>query len=201
MPELILEALRVAHLEPISLQVQAGELICLSGESGAGKSLLLKAIADIIEHDGEVYLDGEAASSIRAPRWRQHVALLPAECQWWYDTVAEHFLNPQTEYFSELGLPETAMSWQVSRCSTGEKQRLGLLRLLSGQPRCLLLDEPTGSLDPQSTRRVEQLVQRLCQTRKWPVIWVSHSLEQISRIADRHFTVTNGQLKAQAVAL
>ena len=91
MPELKLDQLAVAHLEPVSLSVAESELICISGESGSGKSLLLRAIADIIPHQGDVLLGDVAASSMTAPEWRRKVSLLPAESQWWSDDVADHF--------------------------------------------------------------------------------------------------------------
>jgi len=194
MPDLKLIDISVAHLEPVSLDVKAGELVCISGESGSGKSLLLRAIADIIPHEGQALLDGQSSLSMNGPKWRSQVALLPAESQWWDDSVASHFVNSNQEYLTDLGLSEEAMTWQVSRCSTGEKQRLAILRLLNRTPICLLLDEPTGSLDPQNTERVEALITKLCKEQKLPVIWVSHSNEQIQRIADRQFKMQNGRL-------
>lgn len=199
MPELNLVDVHVAHLEPVSLQVSEGELLCISGESGSGKSLLLRAIADIIPHEGSVSLGDKPALSMSGPQWRREVGLLPAESQWWADSVNSHFATERPEYIKELGLKEDAMNWQISRCSTGEKQRLALLRLLANQPACLLLDEPTGSLDPQNTQRVEQLITALCKEKKLPVIWVSHSMEQIQRIADRHAVMCNGKLTEQGV--
>ena len=59
MPELTLHNLCVAHVGPVNLQVKAGEIVCLSGASGSGKSLLLRAIADIIPHTGTVLLDAQ----------------------------------------------------------------------------------------------------------------------------------------------
>jgi putative ABC transport system ATP-binding protein len=194
MPELRLEKLVVLELGPISLSVGASEIVCLSGESGAGKSLLLRAIADLIPHQGKVFMDGQSSYDMPAPVWRRQVGLLPAESQWWYDSIGEHFVSADVKVFDALAMPKDALQWTVSRCSTGEKQRLALLRLLANQPGCLLLDEPTGSLDPDNTRRVEVLIQQLVKDRKMPVLWVSHSNEQIRRIADRHFIISEGGL-------
>lgn len=190
----MLEQIQIAQLGPVNLIVRPGEIVCLSGESGAGKSLLLRSIIDLIPHDGDVFLDGKSSLEYTAPEWRSRVGLLPAESQWWQDTVGAHFSSVDKVVFSALGLPDKAIDWQVSRCSTGEKQRLAILRLLSNKPACLLLDEPTGSLDPENTRRVEQLIKQLAEQEKIPVLWVSHSEEQIKRIADRHFVVRDGGL-------
>lgn len=76
-----LVGLRPKGLEPIDLEVRAGELVFLSGPSGSGKSLLLRAIADLDPHVGEVLIDGVPRSALSAPEWRLRVGLLPAESQ------------------------------------------------------------------------------------------------------------------------
>jgi len=194
MSELRLEKLKVAHLDSVDLVVKAAEIVCLSGQSGAGKSLLLRSIADIIPHGGLVYLDDCSSLECTAPQWRKQVGLLPAESQWWLDSVGSHFTEVDEALFERLGLSAGALQWQVSRCSTGEKQRLAILRLLANKPKCLLLDEPTGSLDPENTKRVERLIKQIAVEGNIPVLWVSHSEEQIERIADRHVVVRDGGL-------
>lgn len=195
MPTLSIQALQVAHVGPVDLDINPGEIVCLSGASGSGKSLLCRAIADIIPHTGSVSLDGEDAAAMPAPHWRRRVALLPAESQWWYDRVGAHYSHKDTALLQQLGFDEASWDWEVARCSTGEKQRLALLRVLANQPQCLLLDEPTGSLDEDNTLRVEQIIQDYVQQHAAPVLWVSHSGAQIKRIASRHFRVRNGQLE------
>jgi len=196
---LTIKHLSVAHIGPVDLELNPGEMVCLSGASGSGKSLLLRAIADIIPASGEITLDQHSHTSMPAPQWRRQVSLLPAESQWWHDRVGEHFSEVQhldLEGFTQLGFKKDCLDWSVSRCSTGERQRLALLRLLAIKPKCLLLDEPTGSLDPANTRRVESMIVDLAQRQSVPVLWVSHSHEQIERIADRHFVMQDGTLVA-----
>jgi len=196
MSELRLEKLKVAHLDSVDLEIKAAEIVCLSGQSGAGKSLLLRSIADIIPHAGLVLLDDRSSLEYTAPQWRKQVALLPAESQWWQDSVGAHFTEIDKTQFEQLGLSDETLHWQVSRCSTGEKQRLAILRLLANKPQCLLLDEPTGSLDPENTKRVERLIKQIAIEENIPVLWVSHSEEQIKRIADRHVVVRDGGVYA-----
>lgn len=186
----------MAHVGPVNLQVRAGEIVCISGQSGTGKSLLLRAIADIIPHTGIVMLDAQAATSMPAPHWRKQVSLLPAENQWWHDHVQEHFAQRDPAMLNALGFTEATWQWQLAHCSTGEKQRLSLLRLLSNQPRCLLLDEPTASLDPDNTARVEAVLRDYIQQQHTPVIWVSHAQDQIKRVAARQFTLRDGRLES-----
>ncbi|MBI1423723.1 MAG: ATP-binding cassette domain-containing protein [Gammaproteobacteria bacterium] len=194
MPELTLQDVCVAHVGPINLQLKAGEIVCLSGASGSGKSLLLRAVADIIPHTGMTTLDAAAADSMPAPRWRQQVGLLPAENQWWLDDIGEHFPRQDTALLMGLGFSEASWQWQVARCSTGEKQRLALLRLLCNQPRCLLLDEPTASLDPENIARVEAVLRDYIAQHQAPVLWVSHAPDQIQRVATRHYRLQDGKL-------
>jgi len=186
----------VAHVGPVSLELAAGEIVCISGASGSGKSLLLRAIADIIPHRGEVLLDAQPATAIAAPQWRKQVGLLPAENQWWHDHIRDHFQRCDDTLLSALGFTESTWDWELARCSTGEKQRLALLRMLSLKPRCLLLDEPTASLDPESTERVEAVLREYIAKWQSPVLWVSHSREQIRRVAARHVVLRDGSLEA-----
>lgn len=194
MPELTLQELCVAHVGPVDLQIKPGEIVCLSGASGSGKSLLLRAIADIIPHSGQVSLDAIQANTIPAPQWRKQVCLLPAENQWWHDQIRDHFTRLDNALLAALGFTESTWQWQVANCSTGEKQRLALLRLLDRQPVCLLLDEPTASLDPDNTERVEGMLRDYITAQQTPVLWVSHSREQIRRLASRHFIMRDGNL-------
>jgi ABC-type iron transport system FetAB ATPase subunit len=94
MAALTLLRLQPLRLEPIDLQLAAGELVFISGPSGAGKSLLLRAIADLDPNAGEVLLDQQPRSELPAPEWRRRVGLLPAESGWWADRVGAHFIEP-----------------------------------------------------------------------------------------------------------
>ena len=188
---LLVEALTTHQLGPYSLHISAGECASLSGPSGSGKSLLLRAIADLDPHDGRVLLNDTQSENIPAPQWRQKVCLLPADSQWWHDDVGSHFtVKPSDEtcsYLKPLGFDENTYSWQINRLSTGEKQRLALARALMNQPEVLLLDEPTASLDPGSTHAVEELVANYQQKTGAAVLWVSHDAEQTARVSKRHY--------------
>ncbi len=194
MPVLTLQALTVHGVGPVDLTVAAGEVAGLTGPSGAGKSLLLRAVADLVPHGGEALLDGVPASAMPAHRWRAQVGWLPAESPWWHDTVGAHFAPCPGVDFTVLGLPAAAGDWQVSRLSTGEKQRLALLRLLCRGPVALLLDEPTSGLDAAATRRVEHHVRGYLTARRAPVIWVSHDQAQLARVADAIYILEGGTL-------
>ena len=189
-----LQDFQIHTLNPLNFEVN-NELVCLSGISGSGKSLLLRAIADLIEHKGDVHLDDKKCAEISSVQWRKWVGLLPAESGWWSDKVGDHFKSDQSKHLAQLNLPEGCLSWDVSRCSTGEKQRLAIARLLENKPKALLLDEPTASLDPTSVSAVESLIKSYANEFQVPVIWVSHDPQQIKRLATRAFRIEGNEVR------
>lgn len=188
-----LQSFQVHTINPLNTKVK-NELVCLSGASGSGKSLLLRAIADLIEHKGEAYLDEQKCSEITPVQWRKWVGFLPAESAWWFDKVGDHFNDVNNPYLAKLNLSGDCLNWDVSRCSTGEKQRLAIARLLENKPKVLLLDEPTASLDSNSVNAVESLIKNYAIELDVPIIWVSHDPQQIKRLADRTFEIINNEI-------
>lgn len=192
---LVVEELGFDQFGPFSLTLQAGECIGLSGPSGSGKTRLLRSVADLDVHTGCTWLDGVPCEDIPPPAWRRQVALLPAESAWWHDDVGAHFLQvPTSEKLESLGFDEDVMTWRVDRLSSGEKQRLAMLRLLSVQPRILLLDEPTANLDEDNADKVESLVAQYLYDTSAAAIWVGHALRQLQRVANRHYRILQGDL-------
>jgi putative ABC transport system ATP-binding protein len=197
-PILQIHDLRTNLLKPASLSLSAGECIAVAGPSGAGKTLLLRAIADLDPSDGLVCLDGRDRSSIAGPEWRRLVGYVPAEPGWWADTVGEHFSEwtAALAFVRDLGFPEEAKAWPITRLSTGERLRLALIRALMVSPKVLLLDEPTAALDPASVAAVESLIAARIQA-GLAVLWVTHDAEQAKRIAHRLLVVNGGQIREE----
>ncbi len=189
-----LEDLQIANIEPINLTIAPGQCIGVSGESGSGKTRLLRAIADLDEHGGQVYEENIAQDQVKAHEWRRRVALLPAESQWWFDTVDQHF-NTQAKYIEALGFDQDVIHWNVSRCSSGEKQRLSILRMLSNCPRVLLLDEPTANLDSSNIARVEDFIGNYLSEHNAIAIWVGHDAAQLERVSQQQYHLSGGQLQ------
>ena len=185
-------------LGPLSLELAAGECLALRGPSGSGKSLLLRALADLDPNEGLVRLAGEPREAIAAPSWRRRVAYLPAETGWWAETVAGHFADPDAAHtlLGDLALPADCLDWPVTRLSTGERQRLGLIRVLLLEPRVYLLDEPTAALDEQAGAAVERLIEARLHDGA-AAIWVTHDAAQADRVADRQITIAEGRLREQ----
>lgn len=193
MSVLELQGVVTRHIGPIDLVIEAGVCVCLSGPSGSGKSLLLRAIADLDPHAGETMLDGVAMTDMPAPVWRRHVGLLPTESAWWAERVGEHFDTTKDidgAMLDTLGLGAEVMDWEVARLSTGERQRIAIARLLHRAPEVLLLDEPTASLDPERIARVEYLIADYRAQHQAAVLWVSHDPAQIVRVSSRHIALS-----------
>lgn len=190
-----IRGLATLHVGPVDLELVAGECVTLRGRSGSGKSLLLRAVADLDPAAGSVSLDGRDRNGLPAPDWRRAVGYLPAEPGWWADGVAEHFTDwaASGELADRLGIDRAAGEWSVARLSTGERQRLGLMRLLENRPRCLLLDEPTAALDDAATQAVEELVAEHCAAGGC-CLFVTHDTAQFARVAGRRFRLEDGKL-------
>lgn len=174
-----------------------GECLAITGPSGAGKSLLMRAIVDLDPNIGEVSTTQMIRSQTSAPEWRKHVAMLPSETGWWLDKVGDHFTNPTdtVKHLPLVGLPHDALNWEVTRLSSGERHRLGLLRCLEGQPKVLLLDEPTAALDQETTLQVEDLLRGLLAEGK-TIILVTHDPGQPARLRCATMRIESGQVVA-----
>lgn len=193
MPELFVEELRFLDRGPYAFSLKEKQVICLSGESGAGKSLLLRALADLESHEGHMALGGTSYLDHSGSDWRKKVMYLPAESHWWMETVQEHFPGePDLKLLSDCGFKEEALTWEIGRLSSGEKQRLAIFRVLLHKPEVLLLDEPTASLDPYNIEKIENVFRTYLKENRASAMWVSHDPLQIERIGDNHFEILPG---------
>lgn len=177
----------------------SGNCLALRGASGAGKSLLLRALVDLDPNEGRVSLEGRERRSMPAGEWRRLLAYLPAESGWWASDVASHMHDPAAAkaLLPAVNLPAEALDWQVSRLSTGERQRLALVRALILEPQLLLLDEPTAALDPETEAAVETLFTDFVSAGK-SLILVTHNAAQAGRLATRSLTIAKGRLLQEA---
>ncbi|HEY1752435.1 MAG TPA: ABC transporter ATP-binding protein [Caulobacteraceae bacterium] len=209
--ERTLEVLKGADLE-----VRPGELVGLVGPSGSGKSSLLHA-AGLLEHPtgGNIIIDGEDCSQL-SDRARTRIRL--AEIGFVYqfhhllpelsalDNVALPLMiagKPRREaearartLLTDLGLAER-LTHQPARLSGGEQQRVAVGRALANSPRLLLCDEPTGNLDPVTSRAVFQSLHDLARQRGVAALVATHNLELTSYM-DRVLALRDGRLEPQA---
>lgn len=194
-PLLKVNNLKRLHIGPITFTLLSGETVSIEGRSGAGKTILLRAIADLDLSEGEVQLLKTPRHLIPAPQWRSQVCYLSSEPGWWGETVRDNFGDPISALplLVRLNLPKNILSWSVTQLSTGEKQRIALARVLLLKPKIMLLDEPISGLDKVSAIVAENEINKLTKQGS-AVLFSSHSPEQITRFATRQLKLENGKL-------
>lgn len=192
-----IEGLRSRLAGPFDLTLEPGTCVGVTGPSGAGKSLLLRMVADLDPHEGEAWLDGIACSAMPAASWRRRVMYVPAEPGWWDESVAPHFPDRAAAQAlaARFALKPGLLEGTVRLLSTGERQRLALVRALLAEPAVLLLDEPTGALDAASSALVEdELRARLAAG--MALLLVTHDPPMLGRLGARHYAMAAGRLSA-----
>lgn len=177
--------------QEVDLELGSGELAVLQGPSGSGKTLFLRALADLDPVDaGEVFLDGQPRTELRAPAWRRAVRYvhqgaprLPGTVQQNVEAIASTL---EVEASPVPGLRPDA---EASQLSGGEAQRLALHRSLLGAPRVLLLDEVTAALDEAASDEAEARVLAFARE-GGAVLWVSHDPGLATRLGAREVGLT-----------
>ena len=206
----------VCVLDDVSFSVAPGELVALSGRSGSGKTTLLQLIGSLDRPTaGSIRVDDvavEALSGARVSRYRRETVgfvfqlhhLLPAL------TVQQNVELPlvaarvgraergrlAASLLEEVGLGDRHRALP-SDLSGGERQRVAIARALAGRPRVILADEPTGSLDSVSARRVWELLGQVRDTRGTTVLVASHD-PSLAEHADRALHIADGRLVSEA---
>lgn len=182
------EHLRIGTLPALTFAVADGECLAVEGPSGSGKTRLLRALADLDPASGHVFLDGVERLEVEAQVWRRNVRYVSSEPGWWTET-ARHAMPQSNEarlrclrFISALGLAERHLDQPVSELSTGERQRLALIRSLIDEPAVLLLDEPTSNLDTGTQALVEETI-RFQMLAGRTVLLASHDMGLIGRLA------------------
>lgn len=184
-----IEQLKIAPLPPLTFSVADGECLAVEGPSGSGKTRLLRALADLDPASGQVFLNGAERGEMTGPEWRRRVRFCSAEPQWWTETPRQAFeaSSANSEKLARLllavGLTAAILDKQISTLSTGERQRLALLRAIADEPPVLLLDEPVAALDLQSAALVAELLRfQLLAGRT--IIVTAHGESPVSRLAN-----------------
>ena len=188
--------LKVRGLPPISFEVADGQAVAVQGPSGSGKSLLLRALADLDPAAGQIFINGAERMEMTAPEWRSQIRYVAAESGWWGETPRAHFPVDErsNRWLAALGLSDVHLDRSIARLSTGERQRLALIRAISDDPAILLLDEPTSALDKDSTALVEELI-RFQVLSGMSVIIVTHDSAQAKNLASRQFELSSNGLR------
>jgi ABC-type multidrug transport system ATPase subunit len=194
-------------LAGVDALVPAGEVTAVVGPSGAGKSTLLRAINRLIEpSSGEVYLDGESTGSLDPLELRRRVGMvfqIPAlfgvsveEAVLYGARLAGRSADP-ARLLEVVGLDPSMCRRVPETLSVGQQQRVSVARALALEPEALLLDEPTSALDEGARRKIEELVRDLNARLGLTMIFVSHDLSQVERVADRVVLLAEGRSAGQ----
>lgn len=190
-------------LKDVDVLVREGETTAVVGSSGAGKSTLLRAINRLIEPtSGEVYLDGEPTSRLDPLELRRRVGMVFQVPALFGGSVAEAVLYGARlagkdadpgRLLEMVGLGASLAERDPHTLSVGQQQRVAIARALALGPEALLLDEPTSALDEGARRRIEGLVTDLKARLGLTMVFVSHDLSQVERVADRVVVLAEGK--------
>jgi phospholipid/cholesterol/gamma-HCH transport system ATP-binding protein len=193
-------------LEDVSLEARKGETICLVGESGTGKSTMLKLILRLLVPDrGNVCIHGEDITDLtfeEALEARQHMGMVFQSAALFDSmSVFENVAYPLREHttldddaieervreklaFVDLD-PDQVMSQLPSQLSGGMRKRVGIARGMANNPEIMLYDEPTSGLDPLSTGTITRLIMKLQRELDVTSVVVSHDIRSVFRMATR----------------
>ena len=182
------EHLKAGSLPALSFEVADGECLAVEGPSGAGKTRLLRAIADLDPAEGHVFVDGAGRQETPPSAWRRLVRYVAAEPAWWTETARPAMIARAghgarlDRLLAAVGLEPRLLDQPLAQLSTGERQRLALVRALLDEPKVLLLDEPTAALDVASAALVEELLRFQLLSGRSAVL-VSHDQGLVERLA------------------
>ena len=195
-------------LRDISFSLRGGECCAVLGNNGAGKSTLLKCVGRILRPQrGAVRIDGRDVSALSGRQLAREIAYVAQDERPGELTVFDAVLLGRRPYIrweaterdralvsgllEQLELDVLALR-PLSRLSGGERQKVQLARALAQEPRLLLLDEPTSSLDVRNQHEVMRLVRRLARERQLGVLTVLHDLNLALRYCDRFLLLRDG---------
>ena len=201
-------------LSDVTIEVSDGECFFVIGGSGVGKSVLIKHLIGLLRPDsGKIWLDGEEVSLLSetelAPIRKKCAMVFQSSTLFDSMTCAENValplrihrgmsmsaaLDEAARRLEQVHMRPFAQSYPAE-LGDGMRKRVAIARALTLEPRYVLFDEPTTSLDPVSARRVDQMIRELCDTVHVTAIVVSHDLPSIFGIADRIAMLYKGRVQ------
>ena len=188
----------------VSFTLERGEFVCIIGHSGCGKTTILNVLAGLDEAtSGHVFMDGREVSGPSLERgvvfqghalmpWltvRQNIAF--AVKSRWPDMPSVQ-LNAQVEKFVDMVGLSHAIDKKPSQLSGGMKQRVGIARAFSIQPKMLLLDEPFGALDALTRGTIQDELMQIVRDTQQTVFMITHDVDEAILLADRILLMNNG---------
>lgn len=194
-------------LDDVALELARGEAFALLGESGGGKSTLLKLAARLVEAEqGEVEVLGRSVSAWPVADLRRAATWVPQQPALFGGSVREELIRPirwrglvpksswQREALAAVGLSDVGIDRPARELSGGQQTRLCLARALLLGPQLLLLDEPTGSLDVRSARELGGALRAWAARGTATLLCATHRPEEVPVLADRGAVLLGGRL-------
>ena len=200
-------------LDGVSFEIEEGEFVAIIGHTGSGKSTLIQHINGLLKPDsGKIIIDGEdiTAKKMNLSHIRKKVGLVfqYAEYQLFEETIEKDIafgpgnlglsdddINDRVKKTMEIvGLDyETYKDKSPFEISGGQKRRAAIAGVVAMEPKVLILDEPTAGLDPKGRDDILYQIKELHRRLKITVILVSHSMEDVAKVADRIIVMDNGK--------
>ncbi len=188
-----------AALRDVHLSVQPGERVALVGANGSGKSTLLRVAHGLLSTStGQVQAQAAARQAMvfqRPHMWRTSVWRYVVWGVWLQGMPWAQAQTRAAQALQRVGLQDVAQQ-SARTLSGGQQQRLALARAWALQPDVLLLDEPTSSLDPHAKREVERLLSDWLSAADTTLLFSSHNLGQVKRLATRVVYLETGRVLA-----
>lgn len=198
----------------VSFSIEKGEIVGIIGHTGSGKSTLIEHLNGLLKADsGTVYLEGkdiwEDKSNIKNVRFSVGLCFQYPEYQIFEEDVfREIAFGPKKMCFDDeeikkrvlssakfLGLDKDILDKSPFDLSGGQKRRVAIASIIAMQPKVLVLDEPTAGLDPKGRDTVLSLIKNYQQKTGSTVIIVSHSMEDVAKLADKVLVMNNGKVQ------
>ncbi len=200
----------VNALEEVSLDVQSGELMCLIGTSGCGKTTLLKTVNRLIEpSSGRIFIDDQDISRLNHISLRRNIGYVIQQTGLYpHLTVEENICyvlritgNKKTscrsraeELMDIIGMDRNYLGRFPRELSGGQQQRVGVARALAANPNIILMDEPFGAIDQITRIQLQDELVRLQSRLNKTIIFVTHDLQEAIKLADRIALMDQGNI-------
>jgi ABC-2 type transport system ATP-binding protein len=196
-------------VDRVNFTIDQGEIVGLLGQNGAGKTTIMKMLSGFLEPDeGEVVFNGLSLAD-HTKLIQQSIGYLPENLPVYPEMTVADYLDYAAELKGlgdnkyheikrviEATALEDKLDAPINTLSRGYKQRVGVAQAVLGQPKLLILDEPTNGLDPTQTAHMRELIKQVAKTAT--VILSTHIMQEVDALCERVLIIRNGQLALDA---